>query len=876
MDLGGLTLTPGVYSFSSSAFLTGVLTLDAQGDAAAEFVFQIGSTLITASGSSVRTINGASGCNVYWQVGSSATLGTTTAFRGNILALTSIDINTGAAIVDGRALARNGEVTMQSNTVAGDCIPGAGNPPCNIDCPPDIGPVSADEGECCAITEFDVTLPDDPACVGTTLECTIIDSMGAAIPITSPYCFPEGVTTVTCTVRNAAGAAVDVCAFTVTVTDTQAPGIVCSPDVTQSNDPDLCGAEVSFIIGVSDNCDVLPALACTIPDGTGGFISVSSGYFFPVGTTTVTCIATDAAGNASEPCQFTITVNDTQGPTITCLQEVEIPVTGCDPIVLTAEDILAGGLAGITDNCCTEGFIVSIEPSSFQCPTLGSLRAIAVRVTDCNGNTSTCTASIYFTAPDCNANSLADYCDICDGTSLDCNENWVPDECECFWCNVPAETFGAKPVPEPDVNAQLSHLGGGTQCGEKVADDFYLEPGCTHRITAVRGRMLTTSHPQLLRARLELYEDCDGKPVDEPFFTADYNTPTGDAIPSQVLSFSLAPDGESTIVNYRFDLCDACIWLDGGKTYWVSLIGLTDNIDQQDLSYWVAGDENLPILGSIPVKRSGTPGSTWGSCNFTGPWESLEDCCIGCVNMDFCVDGYSCPIIWDNGDVDLVNRGGSPSGGHQQYHDRTADSFVVKTCRDEELCLIEAWIWTNCVPVHGFIELYEDLGCDPRLDDVPFRIYDGEEIEATRLEETWTIGGRTYQLWKLLVKDPDITLQGAHNYWVSAGARSTGNFSSNSFFAWSKYGCDPCNGVNTFRITPGQHKRLRPPATDWADVIPPRDFAFRISAKAEDAIPTDTEGPFGTPDCIADANGNGEVAVDDIFAFLSAWFVGCP
>jgi len=191
--------------------------------------------------------------------------------------------------------------------------------------------------------------------------------------------------------------------------------------------------------------------------------------------------------------------------------------------------------------------------------------------------------------------------------------------------------------------------------------------------------------------------------------------------------------------------------------------------------------------------------------------------------------------------------------------------------------LIEAWIWTNCDPVDGFIELYADLGCGPpRLEDEPFRVYDGEEIEAIRLEETWTLGGRTYQLWKLLVKDPDITLQGAHNYWVSAGARSTGNFNTNSFFAWSKYGCDPCNGVNTFRITPGQHKRLRPPATDWADVIPPRDFAFRISAKAEDAIPTDTEGPFGTPDCIADANGNGEVAVDDIFAFLSAWFVGCP
>jgi len=120
-DLGGLTLTPGVYCFSSSAQLTGTLTLDAQGDANALFVFQIGSTLTTASNSSVLVINGASSCNVFWQVGSSATIGTTTTFVGNILALTSISLNTGAS-VDGRALAHNGSVTMDTNTItAGTC-----------------------------------------------------------------------------------------------------------------------------------------------------------------------------------------------------------------------------------------------------------------------------------------------------------------------------------------------------------------------------------------------------------------------------------------------------------------------------------------------------------------------------------------------------------------------------------------------------------------------------------------------------------------------------------------------------------------------------------------------------------------------------------
>jgi len=123
-DLGGLTLTPGVYFFASSAQLTGVLTLNAMGDAAAVFVFQIGSTLTTASAASVLHINGANWCNVYWQVGSSATLGTGTNFEGNIVALTSITLNTGAVINNGRALARNGAVTLDSNSITSVCIPG--------------------------------------------------------------------------------------------------------------------------------------------------------------------------------------------------------------------------------------------------------------------------------------------------------------------------------------------------------------------------------------------------------------------------------------------------------------------------------------------------------------------------------------------------------------------------------------------------------------------------------------------------------------------------------------------------------------------------------------------------------------------------------
>ncbi|WP_227028096.1 DUF3494 domain-containing protein [Corallococcus soli] len=127
-ELGGLTLAPGVYCFSSaSASLTGTLTLNAGGNPDAVWVFKTASTLITASSSSVLLINGGQPCNVFWQVGSSATLGTNSDFVGNILALTSITLTTGVEL-NGRALARNGAVTLDSNTVTVNACAGPVTP----------------------------------------------------------------------------------------------------------------------------------------------------------------------------------------------------------------------------------------------------------------------------------------------------------------------------------------------------------------------------------------------------------------------------------------------------------------------------------------------------------------------------------------------------------------------------------------------------------------------------------------------------------------------------------------------------------------------------------------------------------------------------
>src|SRR5256886_11384560 len=113
-DLGGRTLAPGVYCAATSMGVTGTVTLDGQGDANAVFVFQMGSTLVTGTNANIALIGGAQAKNVWWQVGSSATLGTGTSFRGNIVALTSITLVDNATMI-GRALARNCAVSLGTN-----------------------------------------------------------------------------------------------------------------------------------------------------------------------------------------------------------------------------------------------------------------------------------------------------------------------------------------------------------------------------------------------------------------------------------------------------------------------------------------------------------------------------------------------------------------------------------------------------------------------------------------------------------------------------------------------------------------------------------------------------------------------------------------
>ena len=139
VNLGGKNLVPGVYCQTTAPTLTGTLTLNGAG----VYIFQIGSTLVTASGARVVLIGGAQPCDIFWQVGSSATIATSTTFIGNIMALTSIAMQTGATL-NGRALARNGAVTLDTNRIiqpsgCGYPVPGFVAPPTGNVLPATLG-----------------------------------------------------------------------------------------------------------------------------------------------------------------------------------------------------------------------------------------------------------------------------------------------------------------------------------------------------------------------------------------------------------------------------------------------------------------------------------------------------------------------------------------------------------------------------------------------------------------------------------------------------------------------------------------------------------------------------------------------------------------
>jgi hypothetical protein len=243
-----------------------------------------------------------------------------------------------------------------------------------ITCPANIT-VNAPPGQCGALVSFPPpTVTDNCLGVGAPV-CRIGNQV-----ITSPHTFPVGSTSVTCAATDGAGLTAT-CSFTVKVNDTQPPSITCPANITKSNDPNKCSAVVTYPTPTpSDNCNGPVTVTC----------SPASGSTFPVGSTSVTCTATDAAGLTAN-CSFTVTVNDSEKPTLTCPANITVST---DPGQCAAT--VSFPSPTVTDNCpgttvvCKVGNQEITSPHTFPVGT----NTVTCTATDAAGNTATCSFAV--------------------------------------------------------------------------------------------------------------------------------------------------------------------------------------------------------------------------------------------------------------------------------------------------------------------------------------------------------------------------------------------------------------------------------------------------------------------------------------------------
>ncbi|MCI0490491.1 MAG: HYR domain-containing protein [Blastocatellia bacterium] len=234
-----------------------------------------------------------------------------------------------------------------------------------ITCPAKIT-VDNDKGQCGASVMFNVTATGCPA---PTVECKI-----GAMVITSPHTFPVGTTTVDCTATN--GIMPDAtCSFTVTVNDTEPPQVNCPLPIVRNNDAGQCSAVVSFTATANDNCPI-GAPVCAPPSGAS----------FPVGTTTVNCTATDQGGNQAS-CSFSVTVNDTENPTIACPANITVTTAGAGTTT-----VVVNYPPPMTADNCGVATVLCNPPSGSMFP-LG-VTTVTCTVMDTSNNTAQCNFTV--------------------------------------------------------------------------------------------------------------------------------------------------------------------------------------------------------------------------------------------------------------------------------------------------------------------------------------------------------------------------------------------------------------------------------------------------------------------------------------------------
>ena len=448
--------------------------------------------------------------------------------------------------------------------------------------------------------------------------------------------------------------------------------------------------------------------------------------------------------------------------------------------------------------------------------------------------------------------------------------------CFCSWFNGPTAT------PSRSSTGLLSHEGGGAGPGVKAADDFYLDISQVHRLDTISVDLATSSVAGLVKARLEIYDDCDGRPG-RLLYTFTRSTveevgPLGfDNLRRVRHTFVASQQG--TILEPARPIA-----LRGG-TYWLSTIGLTDNLcstmNMCDQTFWLPVEG--PIKGSTAHKVVGVFGDAPGTIVYPDSgWTPSDICCAGCIDLAFTVCATPCKIILDQGGPDLTRFAPSISGSGLLLEARTADDLVVPLCEDQELCYVRGYIATNCNPPRARLDVY-DAACTLPATFSPPTTFDASRLTDTG--RTITVEGRVLKVyavdfWDFQSFGFPLTLNGGRNYWLSIYAVGSGSVSERGYALGAKR-CDIPQCTPSFRqFNPAAISGALVGITDqsWRPVrfadSSTFDLGLTVAIRPVASVPPGGVG--GSAACPSDVDGNGRADVSDIFGFLTLWFAGCP
>jgi PKD repeat protein len=474
--------------------------------------------------------------------------------------------------------------------------------PPSITCPANI--VSAtDPDQCTAKVPFAATATDN--CPGVTSVCTP----------PSGSTFAVGMTIVNCVATDAAGNT-NKCSFTVTVNDTQPPSITCPANIVSATDPDQCTAKVPFAPTATDNCPGVTSV-CTPP----------SGSTFAVGMTIVNCVATDAAGNTNK-CSFTVTVKDTQPPSITCPTNiVTVALAGQANVIVNYPDPVAA------DNC--PGVTASCAPPSGSAFAVG-ITKVTCTSTDTSGNTNACTFTVTVNSTGTNT-----------FPTITCPSNLVtnntPGQCARTLAFAPAATGN----PAPAVTCKI----GGT-----VISSPYSFPVGTNTVTCSASNLLGVAdclftivvidtEPPVITCPAPLAVQCD-KDVPAPNPAA--VTATDNCVPAPVVKYGGDDISGSCpkIIKRTYTATDAT----GNVAACIQTITVHDTIAPV-----ISGCTNLSV--AAPTGQLGTTvnyaltavdncdGSVSVTCTPQAGYFAVGDTPVNCQAIDHCSNVATCTFI---------------------------------------------------------------------------------------------------------------------------------------------------------------------------------------------------------------------------------------